>query len=292
MGAVAFGRSPAGCVYADGSAHRVVGRVTQAGHRGGGAAPRAYVQWRASASMPALRSDRSVGGGVVCHASAARRVRRDGSAHRVALPRWWGASRKPGTAGGALGLEHTCSGVCRRRCRRSGRTARLGAVAFGRAPAGCVYADGAQRSPGGAAEVVRRVTQAGHRGGGAGPRAYVQWRVSASMRALRSDRSVGGGGVWPLYRPCRRGHAPEAGPHAQHTRRSYRHASHGQRERRGSNEPQPALRRWGVLQNSAKTPFSSHKVAASFACERVSARTLACCLTKAYGGSAALRVLR
>ena len=149
-----------------------------------------------------------------------------------------------------------------------------------------------QRSPGGAAEVVRRVTQAGHRGGGAGPRAYVQWRVSASMRALRSDRSVGGGGVWPLYRPCRRGHAPEAGPHAQHTRRSYRHASHGQRERRGSNEPQPALRRWGVLQNSAKTPFSGHKVAASFACERVSARTLACCLTKAYGGSAALRVLR
>ena len=54
-----------------------------------------------------------------------------------------------------------------------------------------------QRSPGGAAEVVGRVTQAGHRGGGAGPRAYVQWRVSASMPALRSDRSVGGGGVWP-----------------------------------------------------------------------------------------------
>ena len=40
-----------------------------------------------------------------------------------------------------------------------------------------------------------RVTQAEHRGESAGPRAHAQWRASASMRALGSDRSVGGGGV-------------------------------------------------------------------------------------------------
>ena len=59
-----------------------------------------------------------------------------GSAYRVALPRWWGASRKPDTAGRALGLERTCSGVRRRRCGRLGRTARLdrAAVAFATSP--------------------------------------------------------------------------------------------------------------------------------------------------------------
>ena len=60
-------------------------------------------------------------------------------------------------------------------------------------------------------------------------------------------------------------------------------ASHSQRERRGSNEPPPALSRWGVLQNSAKSTRGGHKVVQRGICSVLEARMvqIACMITVA-----------